>query len=136
MLLFTFLIPSLFSASSRYGHSFFSMAASASTANSRSGEGVLICLSKANNHSDKSVLYVAKLEDDRIGEANPVHLMSPRGRTNLWRNADLRREKLSFSEIVKFRIVENEYVYDGKTGKQKMVSYSKLPWKRLLLLNI
>ncbi|XP_044170819.1 uncharacterized protein LOC122955033 [Acropora millepora] len=96
------------------------MAASASTANSRSGEGVLICLSKASDDSDKSFLYMCKLEDNQIGEGNPVQLINPRGRMNLWRNLYLWRNELSFGEIVKFRIVENKYVYDGKTGRKKM----------------
>ena len=82
------------------------------------------------------MLLVAKLEDNQIGEGNPVQLINPRAGTNLWGNIDLREKKLSFGEIVKFRIVENKYVYDGKTGRKKMVSDSKLPWKRLLMLNI
>lgn len=99
------------------------MAASASTADSRSGEGVVICVSKAIDESDKSLLYVSKLEDKQIGEGNPVSLINPRSGMNLWRNTDLWRRQLSFGEIVKFRIVENKYVYDGKAGRKKMVSY-------------
>ena len=114
-----FLVPSLSSASSRHPRSFFSMAASASNANSRSGEGVIICVSKAIDESDKSLLYLSKLEDDQIGEGNPVQLINPRGGMNLWRNVDLWRKQLSFGKIVKFRIVENKYMYDGKTERKK-----------------
>jgi len=107
---------------------FFSMAASASAADdSISGEGVLICVSKAINESEKSFLYVSKLEGNQMGEGNPVHLINPRGGMKLWKNIDLWREKLGFAEIVKFRIVGNKYVYDGKTGKKKMVSNGELP---------
>ena len=95
------------------------MAASASNANSRSGEGVIICVSKAIDESDKSLLYLSKLEDDQIGEGNPVQLINPRGGMNLWRNVDLWRKQLSFGKIVKFRIVENKYMYDGKTERKK-----------------
>ena len=118
-----YVVPSLSSASSPHARSFFSMAASVSTANSRSGEGVVICVSKAIDESDKSLLYVSKLEDEQIGEGDPVQLIDPRSGMNLWSNIDLWRKHLSFGEIVKFRIVENKYVYDGKAGKKKMVSY-------------
>ena len=97
--------------------------ASASTANSSSGEGVVICVSKAIDESDKSLLYVSKLEDNQIGEGNPVQLINPRSGINLWSNIDLWRKQLSFGEIIKFRIVENKYVYDGKAGRKKLVSY-------------
>ena len=51
-------------------------------------------------------------------------LINPRGEINLWSNLDLwRKQLISFGEIVKFRIVENKYVYDGKAGRKKMVSY-------------
>ena len=94
----------------------------------------MICVSKAIDESDKSLLYVSKLEDERIGEGNPVQLINPRSGMNLWSNIDLwRKQIISFGEIVKFRIVENKYVYDGKAGKKKN---GKLPWKRLLPLNI
>ena len=89
-------------------------------------EGVLICLSKACNDSDKTFLYMWKLEDHRIGEGDPVQLINPRGGMNAWTNTDVRRENLSFGEIVKFRIVENKYIYNGKTRKRKMVSNPKL----------
>ena len=132
MLPLTFLVPSRSHCACS-----FSMAASAATIlTSNAGKGVLICVSKATDESDKSLLFVSKLEDNQIGEGNPVQLINPSAGMNLWENIDLRTKNLSFGEIVKFRIVENKYVYDGKTGRKKMVSYSKLPWKRLLLLNI
>ncbi|KAK2547070.1 hypothetical protein P5673_033163 [Acropora cervicornis] len=52
------------------------MAASVSTANSRSGEGVVICVSKAIDESDKSLLYVSKLEDEQIGEGYKPKVIS------------------------------------------------------------
>ena len=103
------------------------MAGSVPTANSISGKGVIICVSMATNESGKSFLYMCKIEDNGMGEGNPVHLIKPGVRVKLWENTDLRTEKLSFGEIVRFEIVENEYLYVGKTGEKKMVSYGKLP---------
>ena len=103
------------------------MAGSAPTANSISGKGVVICVSMATNESDKSFLYMCKIKDNQMGQGNPVHLIKPGVRVKLWKNTDLRTEKLSLGEIVRFEIVENEYLYGGKTGEKKMVSYVKLP---------
>ena len=103
------------------------MADPAATANSRSGIGVVICVSRTINVSDKSFPYMCKIEDNQMGQGNPVHLINPKSRMNLWRNSDLRRGKLTFGEIVRFRIDENEYVYDGKTENKTMVSYGKSP---------
>ena len=83
----------------------------------------MICVSKAIDESNKSLLYVSKLENNRIGEGNPVQLINPRAGMNPWSNMDLWRKQLSFGEIIKFRIVGNKYVYDGKAGRKKMVSY-------------
>ena len=58
-----------------------------------SEEDVIICISKANDDRAKSFLYVCKLEDNHIGEGNPVYLINPRSGMNLWGNTDLRREK-------------------------------------------
>ena len=97
-----------------------------------STEGVIICISKANDDRAKSLLYVCEIEDNHIGEGNPAHLINPRSGMKLWGNNDLRREKLSFGEIVTCRIIDNKYVYDGKTGKNKMVSNDELHcWSQL-----
>ena len=104
--------------------------------NSRSsGERVLICISKANNDFHKSFLYVSKLviEDNRIELGNPVLLVEPKSRRDLWNNIDVGREGLRFGEIIKFQIVGNSYEYAGKTGKKIMVSSGKLPCNRLLI---
>ena len=100
------------------------MAASSSSRDPKSSEeGVLICISKANDDIDRSFLYVSKLEGNRIGQGNPVHLGNPRSGMDLWRNADVFREKLRLGAVIKFRIEENKYVYDGKTERKVMVSY-------------
>ena len=92
-----------------------------------SGECVLVCISKANDDCRRSFLYVCKLvnEDNVIEQGNPVYLVNPRSKMDLWENVDVWRAGLRFGEVIKFRIEDNSCVYVGKTGKKIMVSNSK-----------
>lgn len=77
--------------------------------------GVIISISKAR--SDTSFVYACRLVNDGlIDEGNPFCL-SNKEKRYIWNNVDVSIEKLQVGVIAKYRIIQNQYVYEEKTEK-------------------
>ena len=78
---------------------------------------VVLSISKASPEGDTSFVYACRLANDgSIDEGNPFCL-SNKEELCIWKNVDLSIEKLQVGVIPRYRIVQNQYVYEENTGK-------------------
>jgi len=77
--------------------------------------GVIISISKIS--SDTSVVYALRLANNgSMDEGNPFCL-SNKEKRYIWNNVDISIEKLQVGVIARYLIIQNQYVYEEKTGK-------------------
>lgn len=80
-----------------------------------SAYAVILSISKAS--SDTSFVHACRLANDgSIDEGNPFFL-SKEEKPYSWKNVDVSVEKLHVGVVTRYRIVQNLYVYEEKTGK-------------------
>lgn len=91
---------------------------------------VIVSISKASSKGDTSFVHACRLANDgSIDEGNPFCL-SNKEKLYIWNNVDVSMEQLQVGVIARYRIIQNQYVYEEKTAKI-LVSYLCL-WNRLL----
>ena len=85
-------------------------------ANSNSSTyAVILSISKAS--SDTSLVHACRLANDgSIDTGNPFGLSS-KEKPYSWKNADVSAEKIHVGVVARYRIIQNLYVYEEKTGK-------------------
>ena len=87
--------------------------------------GVIVAVSKAHSSGKTSVIHGRKLNsdnsDDLCGEGH-VFQLSQRNFLYIWENKELSKEKIRFGSVVKYRKVNDTYVYEGNTKFRRQVS--------------
>ena len=85
-------------------------------ANSKfSAYGVITSISKAS--SDKSFVSACRLANDGSIDVGNPFCLSNKEKRYIWNNVDVSIEKLQVGVIARYRIIQNQYVHEEKTGK-------------------
>ena len=82
-----------------------------------STNAVIICVSKAS--SDTSFVVACRVDninDGLLGEGNPFCLAN-KEELYIWNNVEVATQKLRVGVIAKYRMFQNQSVYEENTGK-------------------
>ena len=80
-----------------------------------STNAVITCVSKTS--PDTSFVVACTVDNDgSIGEGNPFFLAN-KEELYIWKNVEVATQKLRIGVIVKYRMFQNQSVYEENTGK-------------------